>query len=221
MASASDAAEQQALAEVNTFIQARIHGDSAAAQAELDDAGRAAYQAGGLSLLSAPGTQFDRYYPITVQLEGSNPNRFLVGVRIFIAKSGVQTSFFEEQLTLVQQNQKYLIDAANATPTMPVGHGPTVVSVQLVQTPARQQVRVRFDADLSAATISADTIKVIDQQGNNVPERVTFDPDNHLATVTVELRGGSYQLVVTTGVTDINGVPLAQEYDAPLVIASR
>ena len=220
-ASASDAAEQQALAEVNTFIQARIRGDSAAALAELDDAGRAAYQAGGLSLLSATGSQFARYYPVTVQLEGSNPNRFLVGVRIFIAKSGVQTSFFEEQLTLVQQNQKYLIDAATATPTMPVGHGPTVVSVQLVQTPARQQVRVRFDADLSASTISADTIKVTDQQGNPVPERVTFDPDNHLATVAVELRGGSYQLVVTTGVTDVNGVALAQEYDAPLVVASR
>ena len=221
MASASDAAEQQALAEVNTFIQARIHGDNSAAQGELDDAGRAAYQATGMSLMGSPGAQFDRYYPITVQLQSSNPNRFLVGVRIFIAKSGVQTSFFEEQLTLVQQNQKYLIDAATATSIMPVGHGPTVVSVQLVQTSSREQVRVRFDADLNASTISTETIKVRDLQGNDVGERVTFDPDNHLATVTVDLRPGSYQLVVTTGITDINGVALAQEYDAPLVIASR
>jgi len=219
MPSASDAAEQQALAQVNTFVQARIHGDSNAAQTALDDAGRAAYQAGGLSLLSGPGTQFDRYYPVTVQLTASNPNRFLVGVRIFIAKSGVETSFFEEQLTLVQQDQRYLIDAASASATMPVGHGPTVVSVQVVQTPSRQQVRVRFDADLNSATVSADTIKVKDLQGNDVSERVTFDADNHLATVAVELRAGTYQLVVTTGVTDINGVAMAQEYDAPLVIS--
>jgi len=218
--SASDAAEQQALAEVNTFMQARIRGDRNAALGQLDDAGQAAYQAGTLSLLSGAGTQFDRYYQVTVQLTASNPNRFLVGVRMFIAKSGVETSFFEEQLTLVQQDQKYLIDAASASATMPVGHGPTVVSVQVIQTSSREQVRVRFDADLNASTVSADTIKVKDLQGNDVKGRVTFDPDNHLATVAVELRTGSYQLVVTKGITDINGVAMAQEYDAPLVIGS-
>jgi Bacterial Ig-like domain len=221
MASASDAAEQQALAEFNTFMQARLRGDSSAALAELDDAGRAAYQAGGLALLSSSGSQFDRYYPITVQLQSTNPNRFLIGVRIFIAKAGVETSFVEEQLTLVQQSQKYLIDAATATPIVPVGHGPTVVSVQLVQTPSREEVRVRFDADLNASTISQGTIKVKDAQGNDVAERVTFDPDNHLATITAELPPGTYQLVVTTGLTDINGVAMAQEYDAPLLISSR
>ena len=221
MPSASDAAEQQALAEVNTFMQARIHGDANAAQAELDDAGRAAYQAGGLSLLSGTGTQYQRYYPVTIQLLSSNPNRFLVGVRIFIAKSGVETSFLEEQLTLVQPDQKYLIHDASASATMAVGHGPTVVSVQVIQSASREQVRVRFDADLNASSVSSDTIKVRDAQGKDVDERVTFDPDNHLATVTANLRPGTYQLVVTTGITDINGMAMAQEYDAPLVIASR
>ena len=217
--SASDAAEQQALAEVNAFMQARMHGDRTAAQAELDDAGRAAYQAGSLSLLSPAGTTFDRYYPVTVQLTASNPTRFLVGIRIFVAKAGVETSFFEEQLTLVQHDQKYLIDAASASATMPVGHGPTVVSVQTTQTGSREQVRVRFDADLNPSTVSNDTIKVKDHQGNDVSEQVSFDADNHLATLTVGLRPGTYQLVVTTGITDINGVAVAQEYDAPLVIS--
>ncbi len=47
---------------------------------------------------------------------------------------------------------------------------------------------------------------------------MSFDADNHLATIAVKLRPGTYQLVVTTSVTDINGNALAQEYDAPLVI---
>ena len=66
---------------------------------------------------------------------------------------------------------------------------------------------------------SNDTIKVKDHQGNDVSEQVSFDADNHLATLTVGLRPGTYQLVVTTGITDINGVAVAQEYDAPLVIS--
>jgi hypothetical protein len=49
---------------------------------------------------------------------------------------------------------------------------------------------------------------------------MTFDPDNHLATLTLKLKPGStYQLVVTTGVTDINGVSLPEDYHAPLVIS--
>src|SRR5207244_12481539 len=107
--SANDAAEKQTLAEVDKLMQARIHGDHNTAQDELSDAGRAAYQTGASSLVSTAGTQFDRYYPVTVQLTGTNPNTFLVGVRIFVARSGVETSFFEEQLTLVLQDQRYLI----------------------------------------------------------------------------------------------------------------
>ena len=217
--SANDAAEKQALAEVDKFMQARIRGDSGTAQDELDDAGRAAYQGGASSLFSPAGTQFDRYYPVTVQLTGSNPNKFLVGVRIFIKKSGVETSFFEEQLSLVLQDQRYLVDSVKASETMALGHGPTVVSVQILQAPPGQQVRVRFDADLKPDSVTSTTIQVKDANGQLVAARVSFDADKHLATVTVRLQKGTYQLVVTTGVTDINGMPLAQEYDAPLVIS--
>jgi len=217
--STTDTAENQALAEVDTFIQARIRGDSAAALAELDDAGSAAYQAGASSLLGPSGSHFSRYYPVSVQLIGPTPNQFLVGVRIFSTRGAVETSFFEEQLTLVLQGQRYLVHAVKASATMALGHGPTVVSVEIVQTPPGEQVRVHFDADVKPETVSTDTIQVKDADGKVVDARVTFDADNHLATLAVKLRPGTYQLVVTTGLTDINGVMLAQEYDAPLVIS--
>src|SRR5438094_2310662 len=217
--SGNDAAEKQALAEVEKFMQARIHGDNSTAQDELDDAGRAAYQAGASSLFSPAGTQFARYYPVTVQLTGSNPNKFLVGVRIFLAKSGVETSFFEEQLSLTLQAQRYLVDGVKASDTPALGHGPTVVSVQVRPAATGQPVGVRFDAALKSESVSKSTILDKDDSGRLLAARVTFDPDKHLATVTARLPKGSYQLVVTTGVTDINGMPLAQEYDAPLVVS--
>jgi hypothetical protein len=226
--SATDSAANQALAEVAKFMLARISGDGPAAQAELDDAGMAAYQAGASSLLGPGGVHFSRYYPVTVQPSGSKPNAFLVGVRIFSAKNGVDTSFFEEQLTLVPQGQhftlapqahRYLIDAVSASPSMPLGHGPTVVSVEVIQAPPGEQVRVHFDADLKPETVSSDTVQIKDGDGKLVDAHLTFDADNHLATLSVKLRPGTYQLVVTTGLTDINGVGLAQEYDAPLVIS--
>jgi hypothetical protein len=225
--SATDSPANQALAEVAKFMQARINSDDAAAKAELDDAGLAAYQAGASSLLAPAGSPFSRYYPVTVQPSGSKPNAFLVGVRIFSGKNGVDTSFFEEQLTLVALGQqfslapqahRYVIDAVSASPAMLLGHGPTVVSVEVVQTPPGQQVRVHFDADLKAATVSSDTIQIKDADGKVIDAPVSFDADNHLATIAVKLRPGTYQLVVTTGVTDINGNALAQEYDAPVVI---
>jgi Bacterial Ig-like domain len=215
-----DAAEKQALAEVEKFMQARIHGDTTTAQGELDAAGLSAYQGGASMLLSPAGAQFERYYPVTVLQTGSNPSTFLVGVRIFLSQAGAHRSFFEEQLTLVLQNQRYLVDAVKSTPTRLLSNGPSVVSVQVVPGSPSDQVRVRFDADLLAGTVTTDTIKVMDADGKPLDARIAFDPDNHLATLTLKLRTGTtYQLAVTTGVTDINGVTLAQEYDAPLVIS--
>jgi hypothetical protein len=226
--STTDSAANQALAEVAKFMLARINGDSAGALAELDDAGRAAYQGGASSLLGPGGLRFSRYYPVAVQPSASKADAFVVGVRVFSAKDSVERSFFEEQLTLVPQgghftlapkDHPYLIDAVNASPTMALGHGPTIVSVEVVQTSPGQQVRVRFDSDLKPETVTSDTIQVKDSDGNVVDARVTFDPENHLATLAVKLRPGTYKLVVTASVTDVNSVALAQEYDAPLVIS--
>jgi Big-like domain-containing protein len=217
--SGNNAAEAQAIAEVDKFMKARLAADSAGAEGELDSNGLAAYQNGSASLLSAPGTNFERYYLVTVQLTATNPNHFLIGVRTFIAKSGTETGFFEEQLSVIQQDQRYAIHDVQTSGIQPLSHGPTVVSVELLQTPPGQQVRVRFDADLKADTVTDGTIMIKDKDGTAVDAKVSFDADNHLATLSVKLHQGQYQLVVTTGVTDINGVPLTQEYDAPLVIS--
>ncbi len=213
-----DAAARQAVAEVERFMLARLKGDRTAAQSSLDAAGLTAYQGGASPLLSPAGTKFDRYYPVTVQQKGSNPNQFLVGVRIFVSRSGVQRSFFEEQLTLVLSDQRYLVDAVTSTPSVALGHGPTVVSYEVVSTSKGSQVRVHFDADLRPETVTTSTIQVRDSDGNPIGSQLTFDPDNHLATLTVTLQSGStYQLVVTTGVTDISGVTMAEEYHAQVV----
>jgi dipeptidyl aminopeptidase/acylaminoacyl peptidase len=213
-----DTAQKQALAEVDKFMQARMQGDGAVAQDGLDAAGLSAYQGGASSLLPAAGTKFDRYYAVTVQQTGSNPSKFLVGVRIFVSRSGVQRSFFEEQLTLVLKDQRYLVDAVTSTPAVLLGPGPTVLSFDVVPTSPGYQVRVRFDADLRPETVTTDTIQVRDSDGKRVTSTIAFDPDNHMAVLTLTLRPGStYQLVVLTGVTDINGVTLAQEYHAQVI----
>lgn len=218
--SESDAAQKQAIAEVERFMQARLQGDGATARQSLDAAGLSAYQGGASSLLSPAGSKYDRYYPVTVQLTSSSPNKFLVGVRIFVSRSGVQRSFFEEQLTLVLKDQRYLVDGVTSTPPVLLGHGPTVLSFDVVPTAPGYQVRVKFDADLRPETVTTDTIKVRDSDGKLVISQIAFDPDNHTATLTLTLRPGStYQLVVTTGVTDVNGVTMADEYHASLVIS--
>ncbi|TMF08903.1 MAG: hypothetical protein E6I37_15890 [Chloroflexi bacterium] len=103
---------------------------------------------------------------------------------------------------------------------MLLGHGPTVLSFDVVPTAPGYQVRVKFDADLRPETVTTDTIKVRDSDGKLVISQIAFDPDNHTATLTLTLRPGStYQLVVTTGVTDVNGVTMADEYHASLVIS--
>jgi len=216
--SEGDAAQKQAMAEVDRFMQARLQGDGTAARESLDAGGLSAYQGGASSLMSPAGSKYDRYYPVTVQLTGSNPNKFLVGVRIFVSRSGVQRSFFEEQLSLVLKDQRYLVDAVASTPPVQLGHGPTVLSFDVVPTSPGYQVRVKFDADLRPETVTTDTVKVRDSDGKLVASQITFDPDNHTATLNLTLQTGStYQLVVTTGVADINGVTMAEEYHAQVI----
>jgi hypothetical protein len=92
------------------------------------------------------------------------------------------------------------------------------VSYEVVSTSQGSQVRVHFDADLRPETVTTSTIQVRDSDGKPVSSQLTFDPDNHLATLTVTLQpGDTYQLVVTTGVTDVNGVTMAEEYHAQVI----
>ena len=112
-----------------------------------------------------------------------------------------------------------MIDGVKASPITLLGHGPTVLSFQVIASPPGEEVLVHFDADLNPGTVNGDTIQIKTVDGQAINAKVTFDAEQHLARIAVKLREGTYQLVVTTGVTDINGTSLAQEYDAPLVIS--
>src|SRR5438132_968604 len=81
--SALDRAENSALAEVDTFMQARLKGDLTAAQAELDANGLAKYQSGAMSLASPSGQHYARRYVVSVQLISAG--KFLVGLRLVLA----------------------------------------------------------------------------------------------------------------------------------------
>ena len=68
---------------------------------------------------------------------------------------------------------------------------------------------MHFDADLNPDTVNANTIQIKSVDGQLIEAKVTFDADQHLARIAFKLKEGTYQLVVTTNVTDINGTPLA------------
>lgn len=219
--SPADAAQLDAVHVVARFLDARQRGNLADAQADLGPQALATYQNGNLPLIAAPGDPyFARSYVFGVQLVSSD--QFLVTVRIVLAdpKTRQEIRFFEEHLTVVRHGERFIIDAVQPGVTTILGQGPSVVSVQVQPVPARQQVTIKFDADLAATTVSRDTIYLRDSGGQPIdPTDFTFDPNTHTVTIMAKLHRGSYTLVVTTSVTDINGHAAAQEYDYTVVIS--
>jgi Big-like domain-containing protein/WD40 repeat protein len=220
--SPADAAQLDAVHVVTRFLDARQSGNLADAQADLGPQALATYQNGNLPLVAAPGDPFfARTYVFGVQLV--SPDQFLVTVRIVLAdpKTRQEIRFFEEHLTVVRHDQRFIIDAVQAGVTTILGQGPSVVSVQVQPVPPRQQVTVKFDADLAAATVSRDSIYLRDSAGQRIdPTDFQFDPNTRTVTIMAKLPKGSYTLVVTTAVTDINGRSAAQEYDYTVVISA-
>ena len=217
--SSVDKDQLTALGEVNDFMNARLRGDLGTAQSHLGPT----FQNTGLTLLSPAGEFFKRFYPVSVQLShASRPESFLITVRLVLAGSNTQEelAFHEETLTVTEHGGRFLIDQIELGPTARLTGGPAVVSVEVRRDGPGQLVLVRFDADLSASSVSDSTIYVRDAQQNKVDsvQDPTYDQDNHLVTLHVKLKPGTYQLVVTTRLLDFNGKPLPQEYDSPLVI---
>ena len=216
-----DRAQQDAVAVVKTFMDARLRKDAAAADGQLGPAALSTYESGGSTLLSpAGGVRFERWYPVTVQLV--NADAFLVGVRVVEARGNLETGFFEENLTVSRHDQRFLIDAVQSGPLVSLAQGgPSVVAVEVRRDPPGHQVLVHFDSDLAVATVNPMTILIQDSTG--APQKVdgvSYDQETHLATVKVKLSPGTYQLVVTTDLEDYNGKPLGQEYTSPIVITA-
>jgi len=219
--SAADLAQLDAIHVVTRFLDARQAGHLADAQSALGPQALAAYQNGNLPLVTAPGDPiFARSYVVGVQLVSSD--QFLITVRIVLAdpKSKQETKFFEEHLTVVRHDQRFLIDAVQPGTTTTLGQGPSVVSVQVQRVAPNQRIDVKFDADLKPSTVSRDNVFLRDATGQTVQVAdFQFDPNTRTVSIVAKLRAGNYTLVVTTAITDVNGQASAQEYDYTVVIS--
>jgi len=197
---------------VNAFMQARKGQQADKAAAFLDDSGKQSYSSsnGGLNLLVTGDPSFSRYYVLTQEITGSQPDTAQFVVRIVLSHNKLDVSTYEETLTLVrtQGSQQFLVDQAAAGPLLSLGRGAEVVSVDV----SPGTVKITFDSDLMPATVPAGVI-ILDSKG----KQVGGNPEYANRTVTIgglELKpGASYKLVVLSTVQDVGGNNIAAEYD--------
>jgi len=208
------AVADQAVAVVNAFMDARIHGNADRATLFLDDAGKAAYNSGSPALLpSADAGAFKRYYVLTSEVDPSSANTVRVVVRIVFAKGKVEKSEIEETLTLTraQATDPFQIDAATAGPQRDLGKGPEVVAVKVTAT----EIDVTFDSDLVPTTAAGVTLQ--DSQGMPVTGTQTY-AERVVSFSGLQLTPGAhYRLVVMPTVQDVAGRHAASEYDLDLL----
>jgi len=204
----------QAAAVVNSFMQARLKGQAADATSFLDAGGQQAYTTGGLSLTINGDPFFSRYYILTQELTGAEPDTARFVVRLVLTHGKIDVSEFEETLTLARDptTNKLLVDQATAGPRRDLGNGAEVVGV--VVTP--DTIQVTFDSDLDPGTI-AGGIVVLDAKGKQIDTSQTYS--NKTVTISgLALKPGAhYRIVVLTTVRDVLGHNVAAEYDLDLV----
>jgi hypothetical protein len=198
---------------VNAFMQARKSGQVDKANAFLTDNGKNAYSGtgGNLNLLvSGENSTFSRYYVLTQEFAGTQPDTARFVVRIVLAHEKLDVSTYEETITLVrtQGSDVYLVDKAAAGSLLTLGKGPHVVSVDI----SSGTVKITFDSDLAAATVPAGVL-VLDAKGKQVGDLPAYTS----RTVTIrglDLKAGSaYKLVVLPTVQDVGGINMTAEYD--------
>ncbi|HET9782196.1 MAG TPA: Ig-like domain-containing protein [Candidatus Dormibacteraeota bacterium] len=204
----------EASAVVKKFMDARLAGKSDDATALLDDNGKKAYAPGQLSLVITGDPHFTRYYVLTHEAVGTQPDTVRVVVRLVLTHGKKDVSDVEETLTLVRDatTRQFLIDQASAGAQRDLGKGPEVVSVDVTPT----AVQVTFDSDLDPATVNGGVV-VLDSKGNPVDATVSYA--NKVVTISgLDLKeGASYRLVVETSVRDVQGQKVAAEYDLDLL----
>jgi hypothetical protein len=203
----------QATTVVKTFMDARLSGKSDAATALLDGNGRQAYSSGGMNLLISGDPQFSRYYVLTQEVVGTQPDSVRFVVRLVLSHGRKDVSDYEETLVLVRDSttQQFLVDQASAGATRDLGKGPEVVSVDLTA----GTIVVTFDSDLDPATVAGGVL-LLDGKGNQVDATVNYD--NRTVTLSgLDLKEGKqYKLVVLSTVRDVEAHNVAAEYDLNL-----
>jgi Tol biopolymer transport system component len=204
----------EATSVVKRFMDARLNGKSDDAAALLDDSGKKAYAAGQLNLVITGDPHFSRYYLLTQEAVGAQPDTVRFVVRLVLTHGKKDVSDFEETLTLVRDptTKQFAIDQATSGAQRELGKGPEVVSVEFTAS----TLEVTFDSDLDPATVSAG-VTVIDAKGNPVDATVTYA--NKMVTISgLDLKAGAqYRLVVMTSVRDVQGQKVAAEYDLDLL----
>jgi Bacterial Ig-like domain/WD40-like Beta Propeller Repeat len=199
---------------VKKFMDARLAGKSADAAAFLDDNGKNAYGEGRLNLVIAGDPHFTRYYLLTQEAVGTQPDTVRFVVRLVLTHGKKDVSEVEETLTLARDanTKQFLVDQATAGAQRDLGKGPEVVSVDVAAT----TVQVTFNSDLDPATVNGG-VTLVDARGNTVEATVTYA--NKMVTISgLDLKAGAhYRLVVTTSVRDVQGQRVQAEYDLDLL----
>ncbi len=199
---------------VNAFMQARLKGQPEVAGALLDSNGKQAYASGGLNLVINGDPSFSRFYILTQDVTGTQPDTATFVVRLVLTHGKLDVADYEETLTVVRDatTRQFLIDQATAGAHRDLGKGAEVVGVVV----AADSIQVAFDSDLDPGTV-ADAIHVLDSKGKQVDATVTYA--NRTVTISgLDLKPGSrYELVVLTTLRDFRGHNVAAEYDLQLV----
>ena len=208
------AAADQAASVVTSFMDARLKGQADQAASYLDANGKQVYGAGGPALILNGEPHFSRYYVLTQELTGTDPDTVRFVVRLVLTHGKRDVSEFDETLTVVRDatSKQFLVDQATATDRRELGKGAEVVSVNVVS----DTVTATFDSDLDPGTVTGGVV-LLDAKGNQVQATATYA--NRAVTFTgLDLKPGDrYRLVVLPTLRDVAGHNVAAEYDLDLV----
>jgi hypothetical protein len=198
----------------NSFMQARLKGQSDEAAIYLDTNGKQAYSNGGMSLVISGDPRFTRFYILTLGITSTQPDTARFVVRIVLTQGKLDVADFEETLTIVrdQTTRQLLIDQATAGPRRELGKGAKVIGVVV----AAGSIQVSFDSDLDPGTVP-DSVELLDAKDKQVEGTTTYA--NRTVTISgLELRpGAQYKLVVLPSLRDVLGRNVASEYDLQLI----
>jgi hypothetical protein len=198
----------------NSFMQARLKGQSDEAATYLNANGKQAYSSGGLSLVLSGDPRFTRFYVLTQQITSTQPDTARFVVRIVLTQGKLDVADFEETLTFVRDatTKQFLIDQASAGPRRELGKGAKVVGVVMTA----GSIQVTFDSDLDPGTVP-DSVLLLDAKDRQIEGNSTYA--NRTVTISgLELKpGAQFKLVVLQSLRDVLGHNVASEYDLQLI----
>ena len=200
----------QASAVVDAFMKARLAGSADQANALLDANGKSGYGAGALSLLIAGDPSFSRYYILSSEVTGGNPDTARFVVRLVLTHGKTDVSDQEEVLTLIRDatTKQFVIDQATAGAHRALGNGAEVVSVDIQS----DTIKVTFDSDLDPTTLT-DGVIIVDSKGKRLEASSAY-ANRVVVLSSLNLKEAeSYRLEVLTTVRDVSGQNVAAEYD--------